>query len=286
MGVAIEGHAAPVDLGGVHALIFRIGHVDPHDDGVVVADEAVAAEGHAVAEAGEGEVVPSRREEQAEADAREEQEHQRRAEKDDQRDRRGGEQERRADHAARAEDALDLDALRRRIVGVLDQEVLLHLAAEVMEDHRPGGGDHVAEEEDRVVEIGVERRAGDEHQERQDVDPGVVARRAPGEQLGDGEKGQEVRARDDPFAVGVGGEQGVAEGGEGGGVPPRGPALGAREWRLPEPAGDHPERAEARDDGRDLTRRERERRTRSSDHRGSWRACGWRRSARRLSSLP
>ena len=87
------------------------------------------------------------------------------AEEDAERDQRGAGEEAAADDAARVEDALDLDALGLRVVGVLEEVVLLHLAAEVEQRQRPGGEHDVGEEAAGVGELGVERGAGDQHEE-------------------------------------------------------------------------------------------------------------------------
>ena len=144
----------------------------------------------------------------------------------DRHDRRGAE-EAPADDAARVEDALDLDALGA-VVGVLDEVVLLHLATQVEERQRPGGEHDVGEEAAGVGEIGVERGAGDEHEEADDVGLQVVARRLAVPQLVDEQEAEEADARAEELAA-DGLEQRPGEDGERERVPRRRPGARAQE---------------------------------------------------------
>ena len=92
-------------------------------------------------------------------------------------------EERAADDAAGVEDALDLDALGLRIIGVLEEVVVLHLPSQMEQGERPGREHHVEEEAQRVGEIRRQRSTGDEHEEGQHVGMLVVARRPAVEQL-------------------------------------------------------------------------------------------------------
>ncbi|MEZ4400938.1 MAG: hypothetical protein R3B06_13010 [Kofleriaceae bacterium] len=106
----------------------------------------------------------------------------------------GADQEPAIDDAARLEDAADLDPLRGARIGVLEQEVVLHLAPQVEQDERPGAGDDEAEEAHRVADLAVEDRARHQHEERQQVQLLPVAGAAPGGGARDGEDDQEAAA--------------------------------------------------------------------------------------------
>jgi hypothetical protein len=247
--ILVVRHAAPVDGGGAPAA-EALGDLDPHDHGAVVLDAAVAAQLDAVVgEAGHGQPA-ALGQEHAGADAGDGEEGGGRGREHHQRHRAGAEEEAAADDAARAEDALDLDPLRP-IVGVLEQEVVLHLAPEVEQDEGPGRGQDEAEEGDAVGEVGVEDRAGHQHEETQEVQLQPVAGGAPVVGLGHGQPDQELGAGADEVAGGRPGQDDVGQGQQRGQVPGQGPALDPDPGRLPPPRADQGERAAQGGDGAD-----------------------------------
>src|SRR6185369_17754715 len=145
--------------------------------------------------------------------------------------------------------------------------VLLHLAAQVEERERPGGEDDVGEKAAGVGEIAVERGAGDEHEEADDVGLQVVARRLAVPQLVDEEEAEEAHARAEELAA-DGVEQRPGEDAEGERVPRRGPGARAekRHARRLEEERERAEGERGTDGERRQLARERQRGEGGGDH--------------------
>ena len=170
--VAVIGGAPEIELLGRPRARFLVGRQRPgerraqHHLAALCRPRAVATDRDLVGETGCAARHARDADREPGPDARHQHEDRDRADEDQRRHPRGGGEERSADDASRAEDAPDADLLARRLRRVLDEIVLLHLAAEVKQAERPDRDDDIDRKRRDEQEVVRDRRGDQDEQER------------------------------------------------------------------------------------------------------------------------